>query len=160
MCMLLYIQGELTEALSQKEEAMTAISAQGLELERKIEQTEALQAVIRRLQEGAAVVEGAGQQIQGGSKRTSAADIRGGRPPGAMTSTSPSSATPHQSMQPGPVDGGGSQKPAVPAHLPGTPVPLMPQQPNWQHLQAGMPTAAPTQRPGGGSPWITKTSIM
>ena len=55
MCMLTYIQGELTEALSQKEEAMTAISAQGLELERKIEQTEALQAVIRRLQEGAAM---------------------------------------------------------------------------------------------------------
>ena len=36
--------------LCQKDEALAAIEAQGLELEHKIEQTETLMAVIRRLQ--------------------------------------------------------------------------------------------------------------
>jgi hypothetical protein len=36
--------------MCQKDEALAAIEAQGLELEHKIEQTETLRAVIRRLQ--------------------------------------------------------------------------------------------------------------
>jgi hypothetical protein len=43
-------QVELQVAISQKEEALAAIEAQGVELEHKIEQTDALRAVIRRLQ--------------------------------------------------------------------------------------------------------------
>jgi hypothetical protein len=41
---------ELSQVLCQKDEALAAIEAQGLELEHKIEQTETLMAVIRRLQ--------------------------------------------------------------------------------------------------------------
>jgi hypothetical protein len=43
-------QVELSQVLCQKDEALAAIEAQGLELEHKIEQTETLRAVIRRLQ--------------------------------------------------------------------------------------------------------------
>ena len=49
-CPYVFEQVELAMALGQKDEAMQAVEVQGRELEHKIEQAEALRAVIRRLQ--------------------------------------------------------------------------------------------------------------
>jgi len=49
-CRYVFEQVELAMALGQKDEAMQAVEVQGRELEHKIEQAEALRAVIRRLQ--------------------------------------------------------------------------------------------------------------